>query len=60
MSDPLAGTPLPATHIDPDVAKVLESVPKVYWASMRDQVDAMTWEQMKLMSSGIGEPHVER
>lgn len=56
MSDPLAGIPLPATHITDDVAKVLESVPKVFWASLEDKIDGATWAQMKQLASGIGEP----
>ena len=58
MSDPLAGTPLPATHITPDAAEVIAAAPpKVFWASLSEKVDSATWAQLKLMASGIGEPH---
>ena len=58
MSDPLNGVPLPATHITPDVAVVLEQAPKVFWASLADKVDTATWAQLVAMSrGGIGEPN---
>ena len=57
MSDPLAGHPLPATHITPDVAVVIAAAPaKVFWASLEDKIDSATWAQMKQLASGIGEP----
>jgi len=58
MSDPLAGIPLPASHIDDDVAEVMAAAPpKTYWASLESKVDTATWEQLKAMArGGIGEP----
>jgi len=58
MTDPLAGIPLPATHITDDVAVVIEAAPaKVFWASLADKVDNATWEQLRAMArGGIGEP----
>lgn len=59
MSDPLAGIPIPASHIDDDVAVVMAAAPpKVFWATLSDKVDSATWEQLRLMArGGIGEPH---
>lgn len=59
MSDPLAGVPIPASRIDPDVLEVMNAAPaKVFWSSLQDKLDAATWEQMKAMArGGIGDVH---
>lgn len=57
MTDPLAGIALPASVITADVAEVIAAAPpKVFWATLSDKVDAATWDQLKLMASGIGDP----
>lgn len=45
--------PLPASMITRDVSEVMATP----WAKLSDRLDAATWEQLKLLASGIGDPH---
>lgn len=61
MSDPLAGIPLPANVITPDVAEVIAAAPQpVDWdarGTVEDRIGQAMADKLWLMFGGIGEPH---
>ena len=61
MTDPLAGLPLPATHITEDVAAVIEAAPKKVdfdaRGTVQDRIGQAMTDKLWSLFSGVGEPH---